>query len=183
MSLASAADTDQVVLDENLGPQYVVLATDGRPNDNCEGGVGGDAMPQVVAAAQLGAAKGIKMFVISLAEDPGLQAHLAEVAEIGMPGQVPFTPTSKDELTNLLTQLVGGAVGCEVILNGTVITGSECTGFVEVNGIKLPCADDNGWRLKSPNTIELTGQACLDFMNDPTALLRADFPCEVFIPE
>ena len=184
--MLNLADTDQVVLDENLGPQYVVLATDGRPNDNCEGGVGGDAMPQVVAAAQLGAAKGIKMFVISLSPtggEPEFQAHLEEIAVIGDTGYPPFSPETKDELSNVLIQVIGGAIGCQVSLNGTVTPGSECQGYVEVNGNRLDCDSPNGWRLVDERTFELTGTECDDFLTDPESMLHADFPCDVFVPE
>ena len=58
-------------------------------------------------------------------------------------------------------------------------------GHVEVNGNRLPCNDPGGegWILKSENTIELIGQSCLDFKNNPQSMLHADFPCNVFVPE
>ncbi|MGD8859302.1 MAG: VWA domain-containing protein [Myxococcales bacterium] len=177
------ATPEEVQLDNEIGPQYIILATDGQPNDFCEGGVGADASAQVIQAAQAGAAKGVTMFVISLADDPNLQAHLAEVAEIGKPGQPPFSPSTKDDLVDTLTQIVGGAVGCDVVLNGAVQAGQECSGVVDINGTQLPCNDPNGWRLKDENTIEITGTACEDFKTNPQALLHADFPCGVFAPD
>jgi hypothetical protein len=177
-------DDNTLVLDAEKGPQYVILATDGAPNDFCEGGAGADASAQVLQAAQGVADKGAQMFVISLAgDDPNLQAHLQQVAEIGNTGSPPFTPTSKDDLVNVLTQIVGGAVGCEVALNGAIQPGQECSGIVEVNGVALPCNDENGWQLKNESTIELTGTACADFKSRVDALLRADFPCGVFAPD
>ncbi|MDH5674351.1 MAG: VWA domain-containing protein [Myxococcales bacterium] len=177
------ADEMAVQLDTELGPQYVILATDGAPNDFCDGGAGGDASPQVIEAANVGAAKGVKMFVISLASDASLQAHLDQVAQIGNTGQPPFTPSSKDDLVNVLTEIVGGAVGCDVALNGEIQAGQECSGFVEVNGVPLGCNDPNGWQLKNERTIELVGSACQDFQANVDAMLYADFPCGVFAPE
>lgn len=177
-------DTDTVSLDMDIGPQYVILATDGAPNDFCDGGVGEDASSQVLDAANAAAAKGVKMFVISLAgDDPNLQAHLEQVADIGGTGEAPFTPMSKDDLVNVLTQIIGGAVGCDIALNGAIQPGQECSGIVEVNGVSLPCNDPNGWQLKNESTIELVGTACDDFKGNVDALLHADFPCGVFAPD
>jgi Mg-chelatase subunit ChlD len=170
--------------DQDIGPQYVVLATDGEPNDLCSGDLALDVRPGVIAAVEQGAAAGVKTFVISLAgQDAALQAHLEQVAAAGNTGQAPFTPTSKDDLVAVLTEIIGGAVTCAVRLNGEVDAGAECRGTVEVNGNALPCNDPNGWRLLDASTIELTGQACDDFRVNPDALLRADFPCGVFRPE
>lgn len=166
-------------------PQYVVLATDGQPNSLCTGGLGGDPMVQmneVIAEVDRGLQAGIKTFVISLAQDPVLVAHLEQVAAAGGTGTMPFTPMSKDELVANLTAIIGGAIGCQIFLNGTVTQGSECLGFVEMNGFSIPCNDPNGWRLVNPSTVELVGQACTDFLNSPGAMVRAGFPCGVFTP-
>ena len=129
------------------------------------------------------AEKGIKTFVISLADgDPGLMAHLTQVAAAGLTGAPPFTPMNKQDLVNSLTQIIGGAVGCEIVLNGKVTRGQECSGTVEVNGTALKCNDPDGWSLKDEHTIELKGQACLGFQNDPSSGLYANFPSNVFIP-
>jgi len=184
--------------DGMIKPQYVILATDGQPNDICVGGVGGDGMAQkqgVIGAVDRGAAEGIKTFVVSLAGgDMGLQAHLNEVALHGDPMNPmarTYTPESPEELVTQLAALVGGAVGCDITLNGTVQTGRECSGTVTMNGIELPCCEGGmcpgtppvGWRLKDPSTIELVGNTCLDFLTAASASLHAGFPCGVFVVE
>ena len=75
---------------------FVILATDGAPNDVCVGGAGGDGAAQragVIAEVQRGAVEGIKTWVISLADDALLQAHLDEVARAGAPAD-PAAPAS-----------------------------------------------------------------------------------------
>jgi hypothetical protein len=184
----------------------VILATDGAPNDICMNGTGGDGSVQrqgVIAAVDRGAASGITTWVISLADgDVNLQMHLDEVAKHGDPMNAnarTFSPSSPDELIMTLAQLLGGAVGCHIALNGTVTVGQECTGTVEQNGVALPCcqqsavgaltcaqmptASANGWRLSDPHSIELLGDACANFLLGPGALLSARFPCAVFKPD
>jgi hypothetical protein len=190
--------------DAAMHPQYVILATDGQPNDICVGGTGGDGSAQkqaVIAAVDRGAAKGIKTFVISLAgSDAALQQHLTEVAMHGNPKDPAahtFSPTTPQDLVDALAGLIGGAVGCEVFLNGKVKLGAECSGYVEVSGVRQPCCKDvgggaftcngmpatppNGWILKTPGSIELVGETCTSFLKSPDATLRAGFPCEAFV--
>lgn len=179
-------------------PQYVILATDGAPNDICVGGVGGDGSAQkqgVIAAVDRGAGMEIRTFVVSLAGgDANLQAHLDEVARHGDPMNPmarTYTPESPEELVTQLAALVGGAVGCDVTLNGMVTTGQECRGTVTMNGLDVPCCEGgmcagtppSGWRLKDPSTIELVGNSCLDFLTLSSASLYAGFPCGVFVVE
>jgi hypothetical protein len=185
---------------------YVILATDGAPNDICVNGVGGDGSAQrqgVVTAVDRGAAAGITTWVISLADgDADLQMHLDDVAKHGEPKNAmahTFSPASPDELIMTLAQLLGGAVGCHIALNGTVTLGQEQLGTVEQNGVALPfCAETmpgmlscgptpagspNGWRLSDPHAIELVGDACAKFLLGSGALLSAKFPCKVFTPD
>jgi hypothetical protein len=183
---------------------YVILATDGAPNDICTGGVGGDGMAQkqgVIAAVDRGAAAGITTWVLSFADgDAGLQMHLDEVAAHGdpkNPAAHTFNPTNPDELLMTLATLLGGAVGCHVELNGTVTVGQECLGTVEQNGTRIPCCqgssgdmrcDDmpasspNGWKLNDPHSIELLGDSCAKFLLGSGSVLNATFPCKVFTP-
>jgi Mg-chelatase subunit ChlD len=189
-----------------MGPVYVILATDGAPNDICVGGVGGDGSLQrqgVIAAVDRGAAAGITTWVISLADgDPALQSHLDEVARHGEPMNPmahTFTPADPDALINTLSALVGGAVGCHINLNGRVTVGLECSGTVTLGNNKLPCcqttmsgqvqcdgvpaATPSGWRLNDESNIELIGQACTEFLVGVDQMVDAQFPCDVFIPQ
>lgn len=167
-----------------VGPTYVVLATDGQPNDFCGGTAAADPAGAVLAATQTIAATGTPLFVISLAGgDAALQAHLEQVAMAGGTGKPPFTPMSKDELVQTFQDIIGGAVGCDVRLNGKVTPGSECQGYVNIGGVDLPCNDPNGWRLKDEQTVEITGTWCDAFKADTSAMLHASFPCDVFKPD
>lgn len=182
--------------DGMVKPQYVILATDGAPNDICVGSAGGDGTAQkqgVIAAVDRGAGMSIKTFVVSLAgNDASLQTHLDEVARHGDPMNAmarTYTPESPEELVTQLAALVGGAVGCDITLNGMVQAGRECSGEVTMNGLPIPCCEDGvcpgtppvGWRLKDPSTIELVGNTCLDFLTAASATLHAGFPCGVFV--
>lgn len=185
-AIVTRLQTQPPVLDAvDVNPTYVVLATDGQPNDFC-GGVAASADPPgaVIAATQAIAATGTPMFVISLAGgDANLQAHLEQVAMAGGTGKPPFTPMNKDDLVKTFQDIIGGAVGCEVRLNGKVTPGSECLGYVQIGGVDLPCDDPNGWRLKDEQTVEITGTWCDMFKTDKSAMLHASFPCGVFRPD
>jgi hypothetical protein len=185
---------------------YVILATDGAPNDICVNGTGGDGSKErqgVLAAVDRGAAAGITTWVISLASgDLVLQAHLDEVAKHGDPGNagaVTFSPNNPDDLIKTLAALLGGAVGCHIALHGTVTVGQECLGTVEQNGGPLACCQEmspgalscgastassaNGWHLTDPHSIELVGDACTSFLVGSGSVLSARFPCKVFQPD
>ena len=169
--------------DSNMQPQYIVLATDGEPNELCANPSGVDPRMEVIAQVKRAADENIKTFVISLAgDDPALMSHLVTVAEAGNTGNPPFSPMSKQDLVATLGQIIGGAVGCEVFLNGKVMAGQECGGRVSVNGSPLSCGDPNGWDLKDQSTLILQGNACTAFLNDPFSMLVADFPCGTFSP-
>ena len=187
-------------------PVYVILATDGAPNDICMGGVGGDGSAQrqgVIASVDQGAAAGIITWVISLAgNDAALQMHLDEVAKHGDPKNAmarTFNPTNPDDLIMTLAKLLGGAVGCHIALSGKVTVGQECMGTVTQSGKELPCcqqaagggawtcnkaavATPNGWRLSDDHSIELVGDACTNFLIGSGDILQASFPCTVFVP-
>jgi hypothetical protein len=188
-------------------PQYIILATDGQPNDICVGGLGGDGSAQragVIAQVDRAAQANIKTFVISTAGgDANLEAHLDEVAKHGdptNPNAHSFSPMNPDELVNTLAALLGGAIGCDIVLEGKVTKGGECRGFVEWNGNKLPCCQQSdatmnwtcndmpanpadGWFLKDESTVELVGTTCTNFLITNDVLVRAGFPCDVFVPE
>ena len=99
-------------------PQFIILATDGQPNDICIGGTGGDGTAQqrgVIAAVDKATATGIITYVVSLASDPALQAHLDEVARHGNPKDPmahTFTPTNSADLVMTLGTILNTAVGC-----------------------------------------------------------------------
>jgi len=169
-------------LDKEGSAAFVILCTDGEPN-GCGGWVGGmpptdyeGPVAQVTAAAK----KDIETYVVGIAVDGQAQAHLDQLAKLGETGSPAFSPASKDELVAAISQIVGGAVGCQIRLNGKVVVGQECSGYVELNSEKLVCNGANGWKLVDESHILLQGSACKTLMNNSKAIVNAGFPCEVF---
>jgi|GEM_PF-5335283 len=68
---------------------------------------------------------------------------------------------------------------CEILLNGNFRGGDECQMTVQLNGETLDCKVDDGWRLKDPRTIEVTGEPCERYRADVNAELSVDIPCEL----
>jgi hypothetical protein len=190
LALEAAYSLQPAELDVNFGQHIVILCTDGNPN-SCEAAQNqanlSDPPPEFDGPIQqvtAGYNQGMKTFVISLAsEGPDYEQHLAQVAEIGNPGTRPFSPSTRDDLVAKMQELIGGAMGCQVTLNGKVTPGQECTGTVVLNNEPLLCNDPNGWHLVDERTIEIDGEACERFMNNPASNLEAGFPCDVFDSE
>jgi hypothetical protein len=168
------------------GPQILILATDGEPND-CNpmlmaGQMSTNFQPSIDAVTR-GAMQGITTYVISLAAGSG-QFHdfLQQLATIGARGQMPtlYEPTTPEQLTANIGMLVGGAIGCDVALNGQVLKGRECEGKVTLNGAPLPCNSPDGWVLPDPKHIRLQGKACDTLKTNKNAFVDANFPCGVF---
>lgn len=179
--VASLPDADARRAD-GLGPDSIVLATDGQPF-TCVDPVSLERAldyESVLAAARAAADKGIDVHVVSLAPASGdFAAHLDEVATLGGTGEA-HVPADRDALTDRLKRIVTDQISCEVELRGAVRSGSECEGEVRLNGESLSCGGANGWRLLDEAHIELVGDACRTFKEDPQAELEASFPCGVF---
>ena len=182
--------TPQQMLDARGKPIYVVLATDGQPNDACDGGgiFGGggrdDATVRqdVIGVTTKGTQAGMQMYVISLAGGDGqLQSHLEQVAMATASQTPPFVPETQNDLVSTFRDIVGSA-SCQIDLKGEVMQGKECAGKVTLNGTDLMCGSNDGWRLLDKDTFELTGMACNSFTSSPSTVSAA-FPCEVFVPE
>jgi hypothetical protein len=168
-------------LDSDAGPNIVLLATDGEPNscDNAEP----NYQPSVDAVTK-GHDKGITTYVISLADATGMfHDHLQQLADIGvgMQGAHLYEPNNPDELEADLQLLIGGAVGCDIALNGAVAMDRACDGRVTLNGDDLKCGGDDGWILTDPRHIRLQGKACESLKASMSAMLDAAFPCGVFM--
>lgn len=183
--------TPQQMLDARGKPIYVVLATDGQPNDVCDGGGGifggggrddATVRQDVIGVTTKGTQAGVQMYVISLAGGDGpLQSHLEQVAMATASKTPPFVPATQNDLVATFRDIVGGA-SCQIDLKGEVMQGKECAGKVTLNGTDLSCASDDGWRLLDKDTFELTGMACTSFTSSASTV-AASFPCEVFVPE
>jgi len=169
--------------DMDLDPTFVVLATDGAPNDNCGGGgLGNGAEQQVLDIVTQGTSQGMNMFVISLAgDDTQLQGHLNDVAAATQTMTPPFVPETRDSLVETFQMIVGSAT-CRVALDGTVVAGKECQGEVRLSGAPQACNDPNGWQLEDERTVQLNGTACETFLST-ASMVVAEFPCTLFTPD
>jgi hypothetical protein len=182
--------TNQPMLDEEPDPTYVILATDGAPNDRCDGDNGGrggggldpEVAARVLTATETGTAMGMHMFIISLAGgDDELQQHLEEVAQRTSTMEPPFVPSTQDALVQTFQEIVGAAT-CQVELDGSVTAGRECSGKVTLNGFELECNAENGWRMRDARTVQLTGTMC-DMFLAASSQVYAEFPCDAFSPD
>jgi hypothetical protein len=164
--------------DAMMSPQLILLATDGAPNSCGDSTI--DFQPSLTAANAARDA-GIVMYVLSLAPTTGDYAtHLQEMADIGLDTTAApvYSPSSPTELSDTLTQLIGGAINCEVVLNGSVDPEHACDGQVLIGGDPLECGTE--WELVDERTIRLLGDRCDAFKSDQGALLTANWPCGVF---
>jgi hypothetical protein len=177
----------QAMLDGKTQPTYVVLATDGQPNDNCGNGntspdTGVSVEQQVIDVTTRGTKQGMNMFVISMAgDDMQLSSHLAMVAAATETKTPPYVPSTKSDLVAAFRKIVGGA-SCTIALQGAVEMGEECSGTVMLNGKAITCNAADGWRLEDSHTVALSGAACDTFL-DNDSNVTANFPCEVFTPD
>jgi hypothetical protein len=169
---------------QGLGPDSIVLATDGQPF-TCLDQVTLDReldYASVVSAAEAAAAKGIAVYVVSLAPaSGGFATHLEDVAQAGGTGQA-YLPTDQVALTTRLRGIATDQIPCELRLDGEVTPGKECDGKVLLDDELLDCNGANGWKLVDAHHIELTGSACTRYKEDPNAKLAASFPCGIFVP-
>jgi hypothetical protein len=173
-------------IESAVGPQIILLVTDGDPNE-CSDPVAttyGPTEAQALRAQQ----KGIQLFALTVASDQN-RAHLQRMANLGAglpadasPGAPYFEPSRAEELSESLRRIVGDAVSCEVQLEGTVSVkraGDECEGTVILNSTPVECNGADGWRLEGARTLVLQGAACERFKFDPSVQLSANFPCEL----
>jgi hypothetical protein len=158
-------------------PQIVVLATDGEPNscDNADP----NYQPSVDAVNEA-FAMGAKTYVVSLADATGpFHDHLQQLADLGVGGAgTLYEPNNPAALEAALSSLIGGAVGCDITLNGVVLPGQECNGNITFDGAPLTCNTD--YVLTDPSHIQLQGEWCNRLMASGNAVVAADFPCESF---
>ena len=169
------------------GPKLLVLATDGVPG-GCSASTGLSETQKVENEVTNAYNKQIKTFAISISTGTDI-AHMQRVANLGVglaanatPPAPLYTATSQDDLKNafstILTKLPRS---CVFSLNGTVEAENADQGTVVLDGQPLVYNDPNGWILKQPDEVELTGTACTQ-VQDGNDELKIDFPCAVFTP-
>jgi hypothetical protein len=160
----------------------VILATDGEPNA-CDSSRTNyqPSIDAVTRSRQLA----VQTYVISLADSSGqFHSHLQQLADlgVGMTNAPLYEPGTPEQLAANLELLIGGAVGCEIALNGTVAASSACMGTVTLGSRELACNDPNGWILSDSRHVRLQGSACDELKNTDGTAVAARFPCGVFQP-
>jgi len=199
-------------LDMDVGPQIIILATDGAPN-GCAGGfnpatfltcltnpmdpacamIATDGYVRTLGAAVDAQAKGIDTYVLDLSDGGLNQQELQKVANVGLglpeaqtPGAELFVPSNPATLSGALERIIGGAATCDLVLQGMLTdVNAACTSASEVrlNGNLLTCGDPNGWRVVDATHIALVGNACMEWLNNSAAMLNANFPCDLVVPD
>jgi hypothetical protein len=185
----SIAATVAVAASSDLtgGPKLLVLATDGAPGACAPRS--GAATTEVENEVAKAYAKNIQTFAISISTGTDVP-HMQRVANIGvgLPADNTATPAklytaeSQDALkTAFSTILTDVPRSCVFSLNGRVKAENASEGSVVLNGETLVYDDADGWKLKSPDQVELLGDAC-DKVQAGEDELDINFPCRIFVP-
>ena len=158
----------------------VILLTDGQPNDFCSNKPADDVRLRVIEHVRALTLAGHNVYVVSLAgDDPELARHLSDVAKASGTAAHVYTPKTSTEIRDTISQILGVPNNCEVLLGGNFRGTDECGITVQLNGDPLACNAENGWHLKDPRTIEVTGKPCEQYQADLNAELSVDIPCEL----
>lgn len=162
-------------------PPIIVLATDGLPN-GCNSS--DDTSAQSVASAQAAYAAGIKLFILGIAgvNDTFLQnmANAGVGVQPGQPNAAYYTANSPAQLAMAFQQIIGGALSCDLAVNGTIDPSQAASGTVTLDGMPLSYGTD--WTVTNNGmTITLIGSACTTLENTPNPVVDATFPCGTVI--
>jgi hypothetical protein len=171
---------------KEVGPKYIVLATDGEP-DLCADRQEPSGRDRSLAEVTAAFTAGVTTFVISVGTEVA-QTHLSEIANAGQgfpTTDMPATPryyqvTTQQALTKAFQDIITGTRSCTLSLNGEIDPKLADRGEVLLDGMPVPKSDTNGWRVVDGSTIELVGGAC-DAIQSGVHSLSASFPCEVII--
>jgi hypothetical protein len=171
---------------KEMGPKFIVLATDGEP-DLCSDRQEPSGRDRSLAEVTAAYTAGVTTFVISVGTEVG-QAHLTEIANAGQGFPVtdmPATPrfyqvTTQQSLASAFEQIITGTRSCTLSLNGEINPTLADRGEVLLDGAAVPKSDTDGWRVVDGSTIELVGSAC-DSIQAGKHMLSASFPCEVIV--
>lgn len=160
-------------------PPLIVLATDGVPND-CDQNT--DTRPQSVEAARRAYAAGIPVYVLAI---DIVNQHFQDLANAGQgvqqgqPNAPVYAANDAASLAAAFNQIIGGAVSCDLTINGMIDESQAQSGTVTLNGTPLTYGTD--WELVGNNTIRLIGNACTTLKNTQNPTVNAEFPCGAVI--
>jgi hypothetical protein len=168
------------------GPKLLLLATDGVPG---ECALRQDTPTvEVEKEVQKAFAKGIQTFAVSIATETDA-IHMQRVANVGVglvadadPPAPYYTAESQEQLKLAFSTILEEVPrSCVFSLNGEVEAADADQGMVTLAGATLVFGDENGWRLKRADQVELVGDACAQIEAGEEDL-DITFPCEVFTP-
>ncbi|UQA61945.1 vWA domain-containing protein [Polyangium aurulentum] len=169
------------------GPKIIVLATDGEP-DTCAEPNPQNGQDESIAAAKASFAKDVRTFVISVGNEVSL-GHLQDMANagaglpVGGADKAPYYQAlDQKTLIDAFNTIINGVRSCVLKLNGTVDEQSAQAGNVVLDGMKLGYNDPNGWKLNSPDEMELLGTAC-ETIKSGDHQISVTFPCGIVVPK
>jgi hypothetical protein len=206
---AIKAATDVLAAVTDPGPKFIVLATDGDPDD-CKQFDPNCGQDEAVAATQAAYKQGIGTFVIGISDDVHA-VFLQDVANAGAglpvvrhtgpncdPNRPPpylgdyvatatdnatyYAPANQAALTTALDTIIGTVRSCTFQMHGKVDLGKAGDGTVRLDGASLGYNDANGWKVTDDTHVELTGDACAAIKAEATPVVEISFPCDVYTP-
>jgi hypothetical protein len=173
-----------LVLMQSDGPKAIIIATDGDPDSCASKGTNDNASQQfTVNAAALVYDAGVKVYDVAVSSTLNAQKQ-QQVANAGV-GLDPdagdaavYRADDQQTLIDAFTTIITSTRSCSFTMNGTINPGQESRGTLTLNNVPLVFNDPNGWKLTSPSTIELVGNACTTVKTTADAMLSARFPCD-----
>lgn len=168
-----------------IGPKFIVLATDGDPDTCLDPDSNGTAPPRLMAeeAVQVAWAKGITTYVIAVGDDIQDLNHMQTLASLGRGGEPSaqyYPATDANSLVSAFASIFSTLVSCEFTLNGTVDAVNANRGTVTVGDVPLTYGDPNGWDMPTTSTLRLLGAACDQVRLSPVPI-DIQFPCGTFM--
>lgn len=164
-------------------PPFIVLATDGNPSLCADYG-NPEERAAAVAAAAASFAAGIRLFVLSVAEDVDAQ-HLQDLANAGagvaagQPNAPVYVGNNPADLAADFDSIIRGVVSCDVTVNGSVTQDQAAAAVVRLNGRQIIFGTD--WILVGDRTIRLQTAACAEFKRTAAPTVNGQFPCGTVI--
>lgn len=182
--IAITADLEEFT---EIGPKFIVLATDGDPDTCLDPDSNGTDPPRMMAeeAVQTAWAKGITTYVIAVGDEITDLDHMQTLAELGRGGEAGaeyYPAEDANALVSAFSSILGNLVSCEFTLNGTVDPTDANRGYVTVDDVPLMYGDPNGWDMPTTSTLRLLGAAC-DQIKSSAGRIDIRFPCGTFAIE
>jgi hypothetical protein len=191
------------------GPKYILLATDGDPDD-CKQADPNCGQDESVAETQAAFAQKIGTFVIGISDDVHA-VFLQDIANAGAglpvvrhtgpncdPNQPPpylgtyataagmnapyYAPANQAALTTALNTIIGNVRSCVFEMHGKIDLSKAADGKAFLDGKQLMFNDPNGWKAVDETHVEYVGQACTALKTETAPAVRITFPCYVYTP-